>query len=211
MIRRLFALLLLWIPGHAGADDCDPACRLERARACLAKGEAFMADVQHERIHSSGKAAPPMRGTLLIASGGRFRLTYTEPAGSAVVSDGRTVRAIASRSTSVFVEAVSRNPLAAALCALFSPEQAPADALQGREVGRSGPWTVVEFTPSSPTALARRIAVTLGDTCPLVRRIVVEDGAGNFIRLTFTHPRTVPLPADAFSLSTPPDATVVSP
>jgi outer membrane lipoprotein-sorting protein len=170
-----------------------------------------MADVQHERIHRSGMAGAPLRGTLLIASGGRFRLTYTNPAGTAVISDGRTVRAITARSGTVFSEAVSKNPLAAVLSVLFRPAPTPADTLQWRTVGRSGPWTVVEFTPVSPTALARRIAVTLGDTCPLVRRILLEDGAGNFIRLTFTNPRTVSLPADAFSLSPPPDATVVSP
>ncbi len=167
-----------------------------------------MADVQHERIHRGGKAAAPMRGTLLVASGGRFRLTYTNPAGTAVVSDGRTVRAIPSRNGTVFSEAVSNSPFVAILSALFRPAPTPAHTLQGRIVGRSASWTVVEFTPVSPTVLARRIAVTFGDTCPLVRRILLEDGAGNFVRLTFTNPRTVPLPADAFSL---PDATVVSP
>lgn len=200
--------------GSEVSDENEELRWLSSAAECYGKKGGFTASFTHENISRLEKRTDALLGTIWASSTGRFKMHYREPSEKLVVFDGKKIRAF-DGDNNLMVERPSGAE------ALFSSLQllirgSKKDLLEKFEIRQLSTDTdksmsVLALRPKKNNMFAREIIVTLGK-CPMLRRIIVVDPAGNMVRLTFSDieikSRFTP---SQFQMKLPRDATIVRP
>lgn len=193
------ALILLAISGgavavlasDAGTDD-DPAAKwLETVTACYENINSIQADFVQERFDKLGAEAETMAGVLQARAGGLARLEYTTPKGRAVISDGKTVWAVDRNEKIAFRQSADKSPLFGVLDFLFKGgARTFAVRFLGGEKNPGRGSAVLELKPLDSDPFIERVALTLEEPCPCVKRVLVVDRSGSVVRVTLTNTKT---------------------
>jgi len=196
------------------ADD-PAAAWLGHARKCLAGVRSISARFSQDLVHPLGDRGAPETGTLELRRGGRLRLDYDAPNRRQVACDGRMVRSWDPASR-LFVEQPATRDLLSAFALVAGDE--PGTALSARFLGGArepepgGGRGVIALTPAGDHPLVERVVLVLEPSCPGVARVVVVDGRGAALRLTFSAVRENPgIGHRRFVLEPPAGVKVVRP
>ncbi len=205
-------------PVDGGADkgnSGDPASLwLMHVRKCQSGVFSIQADFIQERLHRLNPIDKPMKGTVKARRGGRVRLEYSKPVQRLLVSDGMFLWAFDKKDKTA-IRSRADGSLLLRLFELFVDTGQGTDFI-ARHLGGAlqpgdGP-AAVELVPMSRDPVVSSIVLTLEESCPCLRRVLVIDHSGAVIRVTLDHIRTnVGLVRKLFTFTPPPGAKILRP
>ena len=171
---------------NANADRA--AAWMDRVRQCRLETRTIRADFVQERLHPLGAKTSVMKGTIEAAIGGLFRMTYREPSGRLLVSDGKDLWAYNPEDKSV-VRTKSKYSILTRLLEFFVEEgdepQFTAEYLGGDRAPATGERAVIKLVPIGRDRLVESIVLTVTEHCPAVVRVMVVETSGSITRISF--------------------------
>ncbi|MBN2341091.1 MAG: outer membrane lipoprotein carrier protein LolA [Deltaproteobacteria bacterium] len=184
---------------------------LTRSAACYDKKGGFTARFTHENISRLGARSEALTGTISVSATGLLAMAYEAPDEKQIVFDGKKIRAYDKKNQIVVERFPNADLLFSSFIQLVGPK---VSALETQYLVRelapidSNGLSVLSLTPKFDTSLVKQIVVTVGE-CPVIRRIIVLDRAGNMVRLTFSDITLVGGFAKKTFRLTPPDNVIV--
>jgi outer membrane lipoprotein-sorting protein len=180
---------------------------------CFKKITNFRSALELDTILSSGAVTRSSSGTLIAAQGGRIRLDIKKPLKKTVVSDGKTLQVFTEDQNISVTMSIKKDPLAGILLFLQDSRATEINKLfKHRLIGTQKSMTVLEFTPLKRISFAKRIVITLSDSCPGIHRIMLIDQADNILRLTLSDfKKNVRIKKNTFKIRIKNNTAVVKP
>ncbi len=204
----VFFLLAAFAVFTVPAAHADPAT-LQKAREAVAalaekhrNAAAFTLAFESRATSAAGDPMPPVRGTLVAADSGRFRLTHAQ---GVVVSDGRTVWQHFPSTKQVVIRPASESGDGDAGGVLLRFLQARAV-----DAARAAGGLRVTLDPASVGENLDSLVLLLSADGKTVRGLETEDPAGNRVSYKVTSLRYDARPGrGAFEFKVPAEAEVV--
>lgn len=205
-VRALFAALAIPAAFAVPGALADPATLREAREAVAAlagryrAAAAFTLAFESRALDAAGEPMPPVRGTLVAADSGRFRLTHAQ---GVVVSDGRTLWQYFSSTKQVVIRNADAAGNAGGILLRFLQARA-ADAAREGDVLR------VALDPASVGESLDSLVLLLSADGKAVRGLETQDPAGNRVSYKVSSLRYDARPGrGAFEFKVPAEAEVV--
>lgn len=220
-ITAVLVIAAIALEGESTEQQDDPSMKdraeewLEHVKQCRRDIKTIQADFVQERIHPLGSKTSVMKGTIEAKRGGLFRLTYTEPNGRVMVSDGDHLWAYNPGDRTV-VKSMSKNSLMLRLLnffvedgdrSLFVPRY-----LGGDSFSEAGSLAAIELVPKNRDKYIESIILTVNKSCPAVTRVLAVENKGAVIRVSLENIQTnKPIRKRRFVFVPPKGSSLINP
>ncbi len=213
MLRKLLAVLT--VTSFADAQNATPNANLTvaqvvaRVQAVNAATTTFSADFTQEYFARAYNTTKTSTGHAVFATGGNVDLTYSNPPGNRVVSNGRDECTYEAAQKQLYKQSASQMQ-SSSLAFLSATNLSQRFFFQLVPTGHPNAYMLVG-TATAPNAGFAKVILYVDAQTFEVRRVLFVDGQQNRNRFDFTNiQRNVPVKASQFVISAPPGTTFIA-
>ena len=213
-MRRLLVLAALALPGALAAQDAPGVATLERA-ARTYRGLTSLAADFRQVIDDPMIGLLESEGRVIQAGNDRLAMRFTDPAGEAIIMDGRNLWLYTPSTTPgqvVKVPLPDRPSYGFNVLAWILDSPGERYRIEGARTGQVDGRTtdVVELVPRSADMPFTRATIWLDRADALPRRLVIHEPGGSTRTIALTNLRpNAPAPAGTFTFRVPSGVRVV--
>lgn len=168
--------------------DLNPAeAWLAHIRECLGSIRSIKGEFIQERIHPLGKQTLVSTGMLEARKRNMFRLSYSDPPGFYLASDGKSLWSYDPIQEVAYKSSINKSIMPQLLDLLSSDgesEDFSISHLGGDIELEQGSRAALEIRPTQVNPYVRSVVVTVNDTCPALEKVLIEEPNGTILRMT---------------------------